>query len=154
MKITMKINLTIALLGVLILVSQCTPKKSPIDYGLDKCEYCRMAIVDKRFGAEIVTSKGKVYKFDATECMVNFIHSEDMQAENISMLLTNTYDKPGELVEVEQCYFLRSKQMPSPMGMYINPFAQKNLAMQYQSEQNGEIYQWSDLKQKVPSGFN
>ena len=154
MKYIMKINLIIVILGGLLLVSQCTPKKSPIEYGLDKCEYCRMAIVDQRFGAELVTTKGKVYKFDATECMVNFIHSKEMNADNISMLLTNTFDKPGELVEVEKCYFLRSKEMPSPMGMYINPFARKTLAQQYQSEQNGKIYHWSELKQKVPSGFN
>jgi copper chaperone NosL len=31
-----------------------------------------MTIVDKVHAAEIVTKKGKVCKFDATECMINY----------------------------------------------------------------------------------
>ena len=36
-----------------------------------------MTIVDKVHAAEIVTQKGKVYKFDATECMINFMDEFD-----------------------------------------------------------------------------
>ena len=33
---------------------------------------CKMTLVDKKFGAEVVTKKGKVYKFDDLNCMIKF----------------------------------------------------------------------------------
>ncbi len=137
------------LLIFVVLGLSCTPKKTSIDYGLDKCHYCKMGIVDRRFGCELVTNKGKVYKFDATECMVHFIESADLDVNEISMLLTNTFDKPGELIPVDHCYFLQSENMPSPMGLYINPFSEKQLAMEYQKSKTGFLYQWDELKDRL-----
>ena len=141
------------ILTLIITLVSCSPEKSPIEYGFDKCYYCKMTIVDKKFGGELVTRKGKVYKFDATECLVNFLHSDEIRIDEVSMMLTNTYDNPGELVQVEHCYYLRSENMPSPMGMYINPFREKTLALEYQSERNGNIYHWHEVRRKVPEGF-
>jgi len=140
----------ISIIIVLILaISTCIPKKSPIEYGLDKCHFCQMAIVDRRFGCELVTTKGKVYKFDATECMVHFIKTDEILLNDISILVTNTFDKPGELIHVDHCYFLQSENMPSPMGLYINPFSEETLAMEYKKSNNGAIYQWDELNDRV-----
>jgi copper chaperone NosL len=57
---------------IMIMLIACNPERKPIQYGEDKCAFCRMSIVDQRFGGEIVTQKGKVYMFDAVECMVNY----------------------------------------------------------------------------------
>ncbi len=145
----MKKNIYMAGTLLAILCTLCTPERSPIDYGLDKCHYCKMAIVDQRFGCELVTSKGKVYKFDATECLVHFMDTRAVPIDEVAMLLTNTFDKPGELVHVDHCYFLQSENMPSPMGKYINPFSEKNLAMEYKESQSGSIYQWKELTDHV-----
>lgn len=142
-------RLFIAYLTAGLLWQGCTPKRSPIEYGLDKCHFCTMAIIDQRFGCELVTVKGKVYKFDATECMIHFIESDQINVNEISMLLTNTFDKPGELIHVDHCYFLQSENMPSPMGMFINPFSEKNLAMEFQKSRNGSLFQWDDLKDQL-----
>jgi len=146
----------IKLLNILLLVlfsgMACSPKKTPIDYGLDKCHFCQMGIVDQRFGCEIVSQKGKVYKFDATECMIHFIESQGIRISDISMLFTNTFDRPGELIHVDHCYFLQSENMPSPMGLYINPFSEKYLAMEYKRLQSGTIFQWEELKEHLEKG--
>ena len=60
---------------ILLMIVACDPESKPIVYGEDKCEFCRMSIVDQRFAGEVVTQKGKAYKFDAVECMVNYIDS-------------------------------------------------------------------------------
>jgi copper chaperone NosL len=65
------LNIYTILLVLLLLA--CNPESQPINYGADMCEFCRMSIVDQRFGSEIVTQKGKVYKFDAVECMINYL---------------------------------------------------------------------------------
>ena len=59
-------------ISLLLLVFSCNVSPKPIDYGSDGCHFCKMTIVDKVHAAEIVTKKGKVYMFDATECMINF----------------------------------------------------------------------------------
>ncbi|MBR9998119.1 MAG: nitrous oxide reductase accessory protein NosL [Cyclobacteriaceae bacterium] len=110
-----------------------------------------MTIVDQRFGCELVTSKGRVYKFDATECMVHYMDAENHKTGEISLLLTNTWDSPGELIHVADCYFLQSENMPSPMGEFINPFSEKTSALEYQESRSGRIYQWDDLKDKLES---
>jgi copper chaperone NosL len=105
-----------------------------------------MSIVDQRFGSEIVTQKGKVYKFDAVECMVNYLDKRVEDESRLEYILTNTIDEPGKLVDAQDCRFLISKNMPSPMGMYINPFRNGNNASKSQAENSGTIYDWTGLR--------
>jgi len=146
------IHLTVILM--VYCFTMCTPEKSPIDYGLDKCQFCKMTIVDKRFGCELVTTKGKVFKFDATECMVHFLDSDEVHKNDIAMLLTNTYDMPGQLIHVDHCYFLQSENMPSPMGKFINPFSEEILAMEFKESRSGSIYQWEELTNRLEKKIN
>lgn len=144
----MKNKFAIILLLTVLMIA-CQPEKAPIDYGLDKCHFCKMTIVDQRFGAELVTSKAKVYKFDATECLINFINTKEIPASEIALLLTNSYDQPGDLVDVEQCCFLQSENMPSPMGAFINPFLSEDLAQETRELNSGTLYHWHELTNRL-----
>ena len=57
-----KAGLIGVMLGFLGLMSftSCSAGPEPIRYGQDNCHHCKMTLTDKRFGAEIVTQKGKV----------------------------------------------------------------------------------------------
>ena len=68
------------------------PKQEEINYGVDACAYCKMNIVDPKFGAELITKKGRVYKFDAIECMVNY--DREMQ-KPVHQYLVNVISQPG-----------------------------------------------------------
>ena len=127
----------------------CRPSSEPIIYGEDKCTYCTMTIVDQRFGGEFITSKGKVFKFDATECMVNFLQASQLKDENIYMILTNSFDRPGILSNAKDCVYLRSMEMPSPMGMFISPFTDSISAINQAKLNPGEIFHYNDLKEIV-----
>jgi copper chaperone NosL len=140
--------LKISAILLVLFIMACNPESQPINYGSDMCEFCRMSIVDQRFGAEIVTQKGKVYKFDAAECMVNYLDKRVDDESHLTYILTNTLDEPGKLVDVRDCRFLISKNMPSPMGMYINPFRDSNLASTSQAENSGLIYDWTGLREE------
>ena len=54
-------------LVALFLAVSCSPEAQPINYGSDQCDFCRMTIVDKAHAAEVVTKKGRAYKFDSGE---------------------------------------------------------------------------------------
>jgi len=129
-----------------ILLSSCNPESKPIVYGEDKCEFCRMSIVDQQFGGEIVTKKGKAYKYDAVECMVNYLDQHVEDESKLKLILTNTYDSPGKLIDASKCYYLKSKNMPSPMGMFLNPFESNTEALRNQKENEGTVFTWEELR--------
>lgn len=132
-----------------VLLLACSPKPKPIMYGHEACHFCSMTIVDQRFGCELVTNKGKVYLFDAIECMVNFIHENPEISRQEELILTNTFDRPGALLSIKECVFLHSQNLPSPMGMFINPVAEEDFAQDLKKKHSGEIYDWEGISSLV-----
>ena len=102
-----------------------------------------MTIVDKVHAAEIVTKKGKVYKFDATECMVNFM--DDFDTNEIELYLSNNYTEAESLIDATQATFLISENIPSPMGAFLSAFKNKADAKKMQADKGGELYTWNEL---------
>lgn len=110
---------TLKLITALVAIGflwSCSIAPEPINYGQDGCHFCKMTIVDKVHAAEIVTTKGKVYKFDATECMINFM--DEFETSNIELFLSNNYSTPEELIDSKEATFLISENVPSPMGAF------------------------------------
>jgi copper chaperone NosL len=127
----------------LLVLTSCNIGPKAIVYGNDGCHFCKMTIVDKIHAAEIVTKKGKVYTFDATECMVNF--QKEFNTSKIKLYLSNNYNEPEALIDATKATFLISKNIPSPMGAYLSAFKTKNEALAVQSEKGGTIYSWKEL---------
>jgi copper chaperone NosL len=122
----------------------CNVSPQAIDYGNDACHYCKMTIVDKIHAAEIVTNKGKVYKFDASECMINFLDDFENPSE-IKLYLTNHYKEAEKLIDATKAMFLISENLPSPMGAFLTAFKTKEDAQKFQQEKGGTLYTWSEL---------
>ncbi len=133
-------------LSMIWFASGCKPESKPIEYGMDKCEYCRMSIVDSKFGCQIVTQKGKIYNFDAMECLVNYLDERVEDESGIAMMLTNTCDAPGELTDAKTCTYLRSETLPSPMGMYLNPYRDQQEAVNISKQHPGDLMSWQELR--------
>lgn len=132
-----------AIVALLLLLYGCNASPQAINYGTDGCQFCKMTIVDKIHAAEIVTKKGKIYKFDATECMINFL--KDFDVTEIKLYLTNYYTEPETLIDATQATFLISKNIPSPMGAFLSAFKNKEDALKIQAEKGGTIYNWEEL---------
>jgi len=132
-----------AFIAILLLLFSCNVSPKPIEYGSDGCHFCKMTIVDKVHAAEVVTQKGKVYKFDATECMINFM--EEFDTSEIALYLSNDYASPETLINAEEATFLISKNIPSPMGAYLSAFKDKSEAEKVQVTKGGDLYNWTQL---------
>jgi copper chaperone NosL len=137
------INKFIYLSLVLFIFASCEVSPKPINYGSDGCQFCSMTIVDKQHAAQIVTKKGKAFKFDAVECMVN--HLKDVDVTSIELFLVNDYQAPGELIDAKKATFLISKEIPSPMGEYLSAFQSRVEAENIEAENKGELYSWNEL---------
>lgn len=133
--------------GILFLgmLTSCSVGPVEIDYGHDQCQYCRMTIVDARYGSELVTPTGKAHKFDAVECLIRFIDENKIEIGNDHLVLVTDYSNPGQLVDAKISYFLRSGQLTSPMGLFITGFADGEKAQDFQQEFPGRIYDWDEL---------
>lgn len=138
-------NFRCILIAGLLLSSACSKGPVAINYGHDGCEFCKMTIVDARYGSELVTDKGKVYKFDAIECMINFINSENFKEPK---LLVTDFTEPGKFIDAEGAYYLRSKNLPSPMGMYLTAFQDIKKAESFKVKHSGSIYNWEELNKE------
>jgi copper chaperone NosL len=139
----MKTLKKVSLITIFWLFYSCNISPKAINYGADGCHYCKMTIVDKVHAAEIVTKKGKIYTFDATECMVNF--QKEFNTSEIKLFLSNNYNEPESLIDATKATFLISKNIPSPMGAYLSAFKTKNEALTVQSEKGGTMYSWQEL---------
>ncbi|WP_318345492.1 nitrous oxide reductase accessory protein NosL [Flagellimonas baculiformis] len=137
---------TLLLCAVLCVAIGCSIGPKPIDYGHVGCHYCSMTIVDKQHAAQLVTEKGKVYNFDAIECMMNHLKDENEAA--IALFLVNDFDRPGELVDATTATYLISENIPSPMGEYLSAFAQEEAAMKTMDRQRGELLTWAEIKKR------
>ena len=103
---------------IFFILTSCDIKPQPINFGEDACHFCKMTIVDKQHAAQIVTKKGKAYKFDAVECMLN--HLEDIDTTEIELFLVTDYLDPGFLIDATSSHYIISENIPSPMGEFLS----------------------------------
>jgi len=136
------------LILLLLLLSACTPKPSPIQYGHDQCEFCKMTIMDDRFGAELVTTKGKVYKFDDLFCLDKYYRMQKAVYADYAHILVNDYLQRGALIDLPSAHLLKAEDLRSPMGGNIAAFASADQLERVKKEKQvtGEKLNWSDLK--------
>lgn len=132
------------LLPLLLLLASCDPKPEPIEYGKDACEQCRMIIADERFGAELVTAKGKIYKYDSLECMV--AHAAGMADKDIHSLWTVDFAHPRVLLPALQTLYLHAPKLPSPMGLNVSSFASADDMRVVQEKYQGRQIDWDEVK--------
>ena len=130
---------------LLFLAASCSVKERPISYGTDDCDYCKMTIMDHRYGAELVSQKGKVYTFDAAECLVEYLLHNEISAQDATYLLVTSYTEPDHLTDAKNATYLVSKEMPSPMGAYLTAFSDGEIATEYHEEKGGKLYTWDEL---------
>jgi copper chaperone NosL len=128
-----------------ILVCSCSVKERPVAYGSDECAYCKMTIMDHRYGAELVTQKGKVFTFDAAECLIDYLYQHEDLIQSASFLLVTAYTEPDQLIDALSATYLVSKEMPSPMGAYLTAFSSREMAQEYQDKNTGDLYTWEEL---------
>lgn len=147
----MKSFLTVLPLLVATLLS-CNSKPEPILYGSDACSFCKMGIVDKTHSAQAVSSKGKQFKYDSVECLVNDINNNSNT--DMKIKLVANYLNAGEMITAENAFYIISPEIPSPMGANLSAVNSKNDAEKLQDEFTGDIYTWHELLNRNNSENN
>ena len=104
-------------------LTSCSSGPQPINAGVDQCAFCKMGISDTRFACELITQKGKLYKFDDTHCMLSFIADPAWDKSSVKNYYLSDFNKPGQWLIAENALLLKSDQLKSPMGGNTAAFA-------------------------------
>ena len=124
----------------------CEIEAEKINYGSDACNFCKMTIVDQQHAAQYVTEKGKQFKFDAIECMLNDL--ADNSTKGIDLCFVSDFGNPGLMTDAQNATYLISPEIKSPMGAFLSAFSSEESAKSTQQESKGDIYSWSSIKEK------
>lgn len=123
------------------LLSACKRGFEPVNYGKDACAHCKMTIMDKRFAAELVNPKGKVFKFDDISCLRAF--TTELTG---SMLYVCDYSgKSQGPLNAATAVYLRHESFNSPMNGNLAAFANKEAATALKDSLQLELLTWETL---------
>ncbi|WP_276498978.1 nitrous oxide reductase accessory protein NosL [Pontibacter litorisediminis] len=136
---------TFSLLAILFLLVACSVEPKPIPYGQANCAHCNMTVADNRYGAELVNDKGKAIFFDSAECLAAFVIEQPEQGNNAAYLMVTDYTNPNQILDAREAHFLQSRELPSPMGMFLTAVADKATAEQMQQEHGGRLLNWDQV---------
>lgn len=126
-----------------IFISCGNKEAEPIKLNTDGCEFCKMKIADGKFGAEIITTKGRVYKFDDMHCMVNY-HQEN-QKTAIQSFYIHDYNQDNTLIAAETAFYVKGGKINSPMRGNIIAVKTAEEAKQMAEKYSANSISWEEI---------
>lgn len=135
----------IATLFVLFSMMSCSTGPQPIKVGVDACSFCKMSIADSRYGGEIVTKKGKVFKFDDMHCLLEFHKSNTIDKKDIKDIYLVAFNKPHDFIEAPKAFLYKSDELRSPMGGNTASFTNEGELEDAAQKFKGEKVSWMAL---------
>jgi copper chaperone NosL len=123
----------------------CSSVPEPIMLGQDACSFCKMSIADNRFGAEIITKKGKIYKFDDVHCVLGFMKANTINNNDIKETYLVNFEEPHNFILAEKALLLKSSELHSPMGGNVASFDNEKKLKDAAQKVKGETVTWYAL---------
>lgn len=118
----------------------------PIKLNIDNCSFCKMSISDGKYGAEVITQKGRVYKFDDIMCMVNYC--KENATVKIESYFVFDFTQNNVLIPAEPASFLTGGDIHSPMRGNFIAFNKENDAKNFGKILNAESIPWTAILEK------
>ena len=140
-----KKRVAIAATFLLIFFCSCNTGPQPIKIGVDACSFCKMTISDNRFGGEIITKKGKAYKFDDIHCLLSFKKSNAVKEEEIELIYFVKFDGTHNLIEASKAYLFKSDELHTPMAGNIAAFENEQSLNNTAQKFKGTAISWNDV---------
>jgi copper chaperone NosL len=133
-----------AMFSLLLLVGCETSKFEPIALAPeDMCAYCKMAISEKRYAAELIDSERQALKFDDIGCMVNFIKSKGNK-NRISAYFVMDFDD-RQWLKAGDAYYVHSTELQTPMNGQLVAFKDEARATEAVGKYHGKLMHFDDL---------
>jgi len=139
----MKLLPIILPLCLALALSGCQRGFEPIEYGRDSCAHCKMTIMDHRYAAELVTAKGRAYKFDDVRCLKQQLRNQE---ESGHLLFVESFlGGPNTPVPAAEALYLQHEYFSSPMNGNSAAFATRDQARLFMDSLNIQALTWEEL---------
>ncbi|MFN8253773.1 MAG: nitrous oxide reductase accessory protein NosL [Ferruginibacter sp.] len=135
---------TILLLPVLLLGS-CNAGPEAIKVGADNCSFCKMTISDAKYGGEIVTKKGKLFKFDDIHCLLEFKKGNLVEQAEIKDIYLVDFAGSHELVNAKECFLMQGGEIKSPMNGDVIAFKSNADMKPFMKSLQAKEISWNEL---------
>lgn len=148
----MQRSILLTLLTVFILAGCGARGPAPINYGTDLCDYCDMTIADKAFGTEMVTTKGKILKYDSIECLAA-AEFECGSSSDIHSRWATDFNHPGQFLNTDQAIIVATDRQKSPMGIGLVAVNDRTAADDLIAAKGGQVITWNETIQLVAESW-
>ena len=129
---------------LLTLIISCGKREAePIKLNTDGCEFCKMKIADGKFGAEVITTKGRIYKFDDMHCMVNY--QKENPNPKIQSFYIHDFNQNNTLISAETAFYVKGGTINSPMRGNIIAVKTDEEAKQMAEKYNANPITWEEI---------
>jgi copper chaperone NosL len=129
-----------------LLIAACSANAPrAIAYDADACEQCHMQVSDPRFGGEIQTRTGKLYVFDAIECLLDYERAARAKGDVGSVWVID-FRSPKTFVVADSAWFVAAPGGRTPMGRGLYATATQAGAQEIRANVGGEIKRWSEIQ--------
>ncbi len=126
-----------------LLISCSSSQPQPLKLNTDNCDFCKMTIADGNFGCELITEKGRVYKFDDLRCLIHYKSANSNTT--FSSVYVNAYRADNLLIDAEKAFYIKANDLTSPMGGNIAAFKDSTEANFYASKFHTTKQLWKDI---------
>ena len=102
-----------------------------------------MGVADVRFGGELQSRAGRLYTFDAIECLTSFF-IEARVRHDVRGVWVSDYES-SRLIPVDSALFIRSARVKSPMGRSLLALAARGAEPAKLARYGGDVMRWADV---------
>ena len=101
----------------------------PIKLNVDTCDFCKMTIADGKYAAEVISEKGRVFKFDDIMCMIQY--EKENANTKIAAYYVSDYVQDNVLIPAKTAFFISEGTIQSPMRGGVIAFSSENDAKEF-----------------------
>ena len=130
------------LLCITVFFSSCNTGPEKIRQGKDQCAFCKMTITDIKFAAEIVTTKGKIYKFDDVHCLLAFNKAKVVDEQLVKDIYLSEFTGEHGLLKAGESFLLHGGDIRGPMNGNIIATGNKDSLIQLATYFKAEETTW------------
>lgn len=135
------------ILFIALTLLSCTPAEPTIEFGKAECAHCRMNVVDRHYGAALVTEKGRQYVFDDVSCMVHFVAKSTVAEGQVKAWYVCDHATPGTLIDATAALYLHGPAFRSPMRGDVAAFGDERSRNAAAAQGNVQMMDWKAVRQ-------
>lgn len=138
----------VTLIALAVAAGACSRGPRALVSGEDACAFCRMTIDDVRFGALVLTARGKLQTFDSIECLASYLAALPTAEQPRGAWVAN-FEHPAQWLDAQRATYLQGSQVKSPMGRELAAFAGEADVSDLTKRYGGRVVAWPDVVTQV-----